>query len=172
MDRDNMSDTEEYISPQQLQEVNTALSSQDEDTRWQAAIVLGAYSETDPEAIWPFTVKHGSSNNEDTRTAIATCVLEHILEYHFQAFFIRVQHLIQHGNSNFAGAFLICWQFGQAKLPGNLEQFKILTKQAERLWQSRRRKRKLRARRPKQKAKQEWRQSRNKIAYRSRLDEG
>ena len=74
-----MSDTEEYISPQQLQEVNTALSSQDEDTRWQAAIVLGAYSETDPEAIWPLTVKHGSSNNEDTQTAIATCVLEHIL---------------------------------------------------------------------------------------------
>ena len=134
MDRDNMSDTEEYISPQQLQEVNTALSSQDEDTRWQAAIVLGAYSETDPEAIWPLTVKHGSSNNEDTQTAIATCVLEHILEYHFQAFFIRVQHLIQHGNSNFAGTFLICWQFGQAKLPGNSEQFKATRKQAERLW--------------------------------------
>ena len=172
MERNNMSDTEEYISQQQLQEADEALASQDEDTRWQAATTLGAFSETDPEAIWPLTVKYGSCANEDTRVAVATCVLEHILEYHFGAYFGRVQHLMQQGDSAFADTYIRCWQFGQAKVPGNSEKFKSLTRQAERLWQSRRRKRKLRARSPEQKSKQEWRQARNKITYRSRFDAG
>ena len=121
------------ISSEKLQEIDLALASQDENTRWQAAIALGEFSEMDPEAIWPLVEKWGSCSNEDTRTAIATCVLEHILAAWFKSFFGRVERLIQEGNVAFADTFCRCWQFGEAKEPGNRERFKRLTARAERL---------------------------------------
>jgi len=49
------------------------------------------YAEANPEMIWPLVVKHGSSDNAEVRAAIATCVLEHILEYHFEHYFPMVE---------------------------------------------------------------------------------
>jgi uncharacterized DUF497 family protein len=54
----------------------------DEDPRWQAIIAIAEYIETDPEEVWPFVARWGTSTQEDLRVAIATCLLEHMLGYH------------------------------------------------------------------------------------------
>jgi hypothetical protein len=157
-----MVDQEHGISVARLQEIDKDLASPDEDTRWQAAIALGEFSETAPESIWPLVEKWGSCPVEDTRDAIAACVLEHVLETHFEPFFGRVEQLVQQGNSAFAGTFLGCWQFGEAKLPGNSERFDRLGEQAWWMWRKRRRKQKLKASLAKQRYKREMRQERNR----------
>lgn len=157
-----MQDSEVSISSEQLQEIDKGLASPDEDTHWQAAIALGEFSETDPETIWPLVEKWGSCPDEDTRDAIATCVLEHILEANFEPFFSRVAQLIQQGNFNFAETFLGCWKFGEAKLPCNSEKFDQLGEQAWWIWRSRRRKRRLKASLAKQRYKKEMRHKRNR----------
>ena len=70
-----------------LKKLDADLGSQDEDVRWQAAIALGELCESEPELIWPLVLKWGSSENEDVRDAVATCMLEHILEFHFVKYF-------------------------------------------------------------------------------------
>jgi hypothetical protein len=61
------------------------------DPRWQAVIAIGEFVKQDPEAIWPFVLRWGSHSDEDLRNAIATCLLEHLLEYHFDLIFPRVE---------------------------------------------------------------------------------
>ena len=57
--------------------------------------------------------------------AIATCVLEHILEHHFDSFFPRVETLARQ-NRWFHETFEACWQFGQSALPGNSKRWRDL----------------------------------------------
>ena len=61
------------------------------DNRWQAIIAVAEFIETEPEAVWAFTMKWGRHPNDDLRTAIWTCVLEHLLEQHFDVFIFRVE---------------------------------------------------------------------------------
>jgi len=56
------------------------------------------------------------------RTAISTCLLEHLLESHFKLIFPRVEKLVK-SNKNFANTFLMCWKFGQANEEKNSKQF-------------------------------------------------
>ena len=116
-----------------LERADTDLASPDEDTRWQAAIALGQFCETHPTAIWPLVEKWGSSEDEDTRTAIATCVLEHVLECHFEPFFAKTAKLIRQGNAPFADTFCGCWRLGQADQPANAAKFDRLKAKAWRL---------------------------------------
>lgn len=61
------------------------------DARWQAIIAVAEFIETEPEAVWAFTKKWGRHPDDDVRTAIWSCVLEHLLERHFDAFISRVE---------------------------------------------------------------------------------
>jgi hypothetical protein len=94
----------------------------EEDARWQAIIVIGRFIEDEPEAVWPFVLRWGSHEDEDTRTAIATCLLEHLLEYHFDLIFPRVEAAAR-SNVWFAKTTAQCWKFGQAKDPERAERF-------------------------------------------------
>jgi len=109
-----------------LEKVDVELGSADENTRWQAAIALGEGCEECPELIWPLVVKWGSSENEDVRAAISTCVLEHILEYHFEEYFEKSREIIQGGNILFLDTFSTCYKMGQTKLPENAARFDLL----------------------------------------------
>jgi hypothetical protein len=109
-----------------LENIEADLASADENTRWQAAIHLGRFAEFEAEPIWPMVVRWGSHSDEDVRTAIATCVLEHILEYHFEPFFERVREIARSGNRLFADTFTRCWSLGQAKLAPNVARFEEL----------------------------------------------
>lgn len=108
-----------------LTKIDRGLTSRSERTRWQAASALGEFSASDPERIWPLVVKHGSRRHADARMAIATSVLEHILENHFDAFFPRVA-AIARSSLWFHHTFSSCWQLGQAKLPRNARRWRRL----------------------------------------------
>jgi proteasome lid subunit RPN8/RPN11 len=84
------------------------------DPRWQAIIAIGEFIDSEPEAVWTFISRWGGYPDSDLRMAIATCLLEHLLEYHFDAFFPRVEQRAL-ADALFAKTFCSCWKFGQAK---------------------------------------------------------
>lgn len=92
------------------------------DPRWQAIIAVGEYIESDPEPVWRFIVQWGTNTQEDLRNAVATCLLEHLLEYHFERYFPEVERVAL-GNPLFGDTFQRCWRFGQAEAVGNAERF-------------------------------------------------
>ena len=118
-------------APAAVERAEAMLASTDNDTRWQGAILLGEFCETAPETIWPSVVSWGSSADDDMRAAIATCVLEHILEHHFDTFFDRSRQIVTAGNSAFADTLSQCWHFGQAELPANKTKLDELLKHIE-----------------------------------------
>jgi hypothetical protein len=84
------------------------------DPRWQAIIAVGEFVETEAETLWPFTLRWGSHTDADLRSAIATCLLEHLLEHHFDAFIARVETAAM-TSPEFAQTVLACWTFGEAE---------------------------------------------------------
>jgi hypothetical protein len=97
----------------------------DVDSRWQAIIEIGEYIDTEPDEVWLFIRKWGMHSNEDVRAAIATCLLEHLLENHFTEFFPEVRKACQK-SKRFASTFNLCSQFGQTEQPENLKVFNEL----------------------------------------------
>lgn len=97
------------------------------DPRWQAIIRVSEYLKSEPEPIWAFIRRWASHPQEDLRAAIATCLLEHLLEYHFAAYFPQVEQAAL-TDPLFADTFLKCWPFGESKEPSNVERFKALQK--------------------------------------------
>jgi hypothetical protein len=95
------------------------------DVRWQRIIDIGEYIGSEPDAIWHFVARWGTHENDDLRAAIATCLLEHLLEHHFEALFPRVERLATE-NRLFADTFSRCYRLGQAELPGNAARFDTL----------------------------------------------
>jgi HEAT repeat protein len=93
-----------------------------EDPRWQAIIEVGMFAEQEPEAIWPFVLKWGSHEDEDVRAAIASCLLERLLEDHFDLLFPLVETAAR-SNTWFAETTSICWKFGEAKEPMRAARF-------------------------------------------------
>jgi hypothetical protein len=95
------------------------------DWRWQCIIDLGEYVESNPEEVWAFVAQWGGHRDEDLRSAIATCLLEHLLEHHFDAIFPRVEQraLV---DKRFGAMFGICAKFGQSELPKNAPRFDAL----------------------------------------------
>ena len=55
------------------------------DPRWHAIIHVAEFLETDPEEVWAFACRWGTHEQEDLRGAIATCILEHLLDFDFEA---------------------------------------------------------------------------------------
>ncbi len=88
------------------------------DARWQAIIEVAEYIESEPEAVWRFAARWGLHDQEDLRGAIATVVLEHLLEHHFDLLFPRVEALA-HRDANFARTVSLCAKFGQSTHPAN-----------------------------------------------------
>jgi hypothetical protein len=93
-----------------------------DDPRWQAIIAIADFLREQPDAIWPFILRWGSNTDEDLRSAVATCLLEHLLEYHFNLFFSQVEEAVR-SNVLLADTFLKCWKLGQAKEEDNSKLF-------------------------------------------------
>lgn len=96
--------------------------------RWQIIIAIGEYIETDPEPIWKFISRWGPSSDEDLRSAVACCLLEHLLQHHFEQFIERVERKAVRSN-HFRKMVAGCWEFGQSDLPEHRVRFRKLTGQ-------------------------------------------
>jgi hypothetical protein len=92
----------------------------DNDCRWQALIVVGEAIATNPDSVWEVIAEYGSSPDEDMRTAIATVLLEHLLEAHFDRYFPRVRARTLSGDRLFAEMVSMCW-VGTPRSPGRLK---------------------------------------------------
>lgn len=97
----------------------------EENTRWQAVIKVGEYVETNPEEVWQFVRKWGPHAQADLRMAIACCLLEHLLEHHFDLVFPRVQKAVAQ-SGRFADTFSHCWKGGQPDRFANAPKFDAL----------------------------------------------
>jgi hypothetical protein len=101
------------------------LNSSSENTRWAAAAALSDFVESHPDEVWAIVHKSGCSDDGDLRMAVATCVLEHLLEHHFDDVYPRVEALAL-ADARFADTFLSCWKFGQSEIPKNEARFEEL----------------------------------------------
>ncbi len=99
-----------------------------QDARWQAIIRVSEHIDSDPESVWEFIRRWGSHPQEDLQDAIATCLLEHLLEHHFAAYFPRVREAVW-ADLAFGKTFQKCWKYGLAEHAGNTEQFAALREQ-------------------------------------------
>ncbi len=95
------------------------------DPRWQAIMRIEDFIEEEPDAIWPFILRWGTSDDEDLRTAIGVLLLEHLLAHDFTRFFPLVEDSIRK-NAQFGDTFSRCWKMGQAKNPENSDRFDAL----------------------------------------------
>jgi hypothetical protein len=95
------------------------------DPRWQAIIAVSEFIPTNPEQVWAFAAKWGCNEDADLRTAIATCVVEHLLEHHFDLLFPRAEVLALE-NSRFADTLRLCSEFGQASGRANAARLRQL----------------------------------------------
>ena len=78
------------------------------DPRWQAIIRVGEFVESDPEPLWTFALKWGKHPQADVRMAIATCLLEHLLERHPSLLSQRATHAASK-SVRFARTLESCW---------------------------------------------------------------
>ena len=99
-----------------------------EDPRWQAIIEIGEYVESEPEPVWEFILKWGNFPQDDLRDAVATCLLEHLLEHHFRDYFPRLEAIVV-GSPEYGDTLSRCWQFGQAKESNNSARWQALMTQ-------------------------------------------
>lgn len=97
----------------------------EEDSRWQALLAIAAFAETDPDPIWAFVAHWGQHECDDLRMGISTCLLEHLLEHHFDRIFPRVEKLAIE-SERFADTFSHVWKFGQSTLPANVREIDAL----------------------------------------------
>ncbi len=95
-----------------INELEAELFSADEKRYWKAAADICEYVQEAPDLIWPLVVKAGSSDEEDLRMAIATCVLEHLLGEHFDKYFPIAEEMIIAGNRNLRSTLTHCWKMG------------------------------------------------------------
>ncbi len=77
------------------------------DERWQRIIDIAAYLQSDPEPVWAFVLRWGNHEDEDLRMAVGTCLLEHLLQAHFDSIFPRVERQAT-SDPLFADTFLVC----------------------------------------------------------------
>ena len=102
-------------TPESLARARELVAHPDNDVRWQALIAVGEWIALSPEAVWEVVDEHGAAEDPDMRTAVATVLLEHLLEHDFETYFARVRERIEAGQALLADTLGRCWGFGTAE---------------------------------------------------------
>jgi hypothetical protein len=87
------------------------LTDNDNDCKWQSFIIVGEFVESKPNECWEIITKLGDSNNDDTRAAVATVLLEHYFEKNpklFDTKFREYKRLVKEGHKNLLRTLSIC----------------------------------------------------------------
>ena len=98
------------------------------DPRWQALLVVTSYIQHEPELVWEFIEEWGGHEREDIREAVATCLLEPLLERHCEDFLTLIAERAI-SDTFFADMFLRCERFGSAAEPPFAKRFDALRRQ-------------------------------------------
>ncbi len=98
------------------------------DPRWQALVRVGRHIHDEPEVVWTMVDRWGGDTQEDLRDAIAMCLLEPLLEDHFDDIFpLLGDRAIT--DPFFADMLLRCQRYGQATEGENARDFAALQRQ-------------------------------------------
>jgi hypothetical protein len=97
----------------------------EEDPRWQAMIAIAEFVIDDPDPISAFVLRWGSYPDADLQSAVASCLLERLLEFHFARVFPEIEAQARR-NMVFAATFSRCWKYGQADEAPNAARFDAL----------------------------------------------
>jgi len=84
------------------------------DPRWQAIIRVAEFIPDEVDLVWAFAEKWGGVCDPDLQAAVATCLLEHLMEHHFDYIFPMVAVQAKR-DAIFASTLRRCWKFGQAE---------------------------------------------------------
>jgi hypothetical protein len=95
------------------------------DPRWQSIIDVSEFIPTHPEEVWAFAARWGCTEDPDLRAAIATCIVEHLLEHNFDLVFPRVADLARR-DARFAETLKLCSEFGQVSIRPNAAKLRHL----------------------------------------------
>ena len=98
------------------------------DPRWQAIIDVSEHIRQHPDEVWRVTRKWGAHANADLRMAVATCLLEHLLEHHFARIFPLASEACRQSR-RFADTFSSCGEFGQTRNWRNVKRFRALKRE-------------------------------------------
>lgn len=96
------------------------------DPRWQAILCVAEHIQEHPEEVWRFARRWGAHASADLRAAIATLLVEHLLEVHFSRIFPLVAEAC-HESARFADTVSRCWALGQARRPQNMKRLRTLS---------------------------------------------
>lgn len=102
------------------------------DDIWQEAIRLSEHIRTDYDEVVSVTLDAISiANRRDTLSALATCLLEHILEWDFSCF-SEIERRIITGDDKLLYALSLCARSGTSANPDNSEKWDRLAVENER----------------------------------------
>jgi hypothetical protein len=88
-------------------------------------MAIADFIESHPDEVWSFAQRWGSHKDEDLKAAIATCLIEHLLEHHFARVFPKIEVAVK-SDRELAKTVTLCWKFGQAEEPENSAKFSRL----------------------------------------------
>ena len=104
--------------------------------RWKSIIAVGDYIPSDPIPVCDFAMKWARRRGRDLQAALHCCLIEHLLEYHFDLVFPRMRKAARE-NARIAEGFIDLWQspfqFGQATDPKNVARLRRLTNELKRI---------------------------------------
>lgn len=112
------------------------------DPRWQAIIRVGEFIESNPQSVSEFSIKWAKrARGFDLRAAIYCCLIEHLLEHHFDIVLplFREAALKNARVADYFYPFKPWFKFGQAELPKNIARQKRLARELERVYAAKRR---------------------------------
>lgn len=95
------------------------------DWRWQAMFKISDFIETQPEPIWQFINKWGRHAQDDLRTAIGVCLLEHLLQHHFMAYIGKIEVAVRQ-SKRFKNTLGKCYWYGEAAWPASARRLDAL----------------------------------------------
>ncbi len=84
------------------------VSDAENNCRWQATIVVGMSIESAPDEVWEVIREHGNSDDEDMRSAMATVLLEHLLEFDFDRYFALIRDEVSAGRLRLLDTLSMC----------------------------------------------------------------
>jgi hypothetical protein len=89
--------------------------------------VVGEFVESDPASVWAFVRRWGISSDDDLRMAIATCVMEDLLEYHFDDIISRVEEAAL-ADHRFGDMVSHSWKLSESEEPSRAARFDALVR--------------------------------------------
>ena len=81
------------------------------DPRWEVIIEVSEFIESNPNEVWAFAKRWASHEQRDLQAAIATCLIEHLLEFDFATFF-PLAAVEAKASRSFAQALSLVWVSG------------------------------------------------------------